>query len=45
MSGQGRGCGGRRKYQEKSAFINQPQKEGQEKEKKKPISELLYYIG
>ena len=45
MSGRGKGCGGRGKHQGKPSFINQPRKEGQEKEKKKPISEWLYYIG
>ena len=45
MSGRGKGCGGRGKYQGKPSFINQLRKEGQEKEKKKPISEWLYYIG
>ena len=45
MSGQDRGCGGREEYQGKPTFINQPRKEGQEKERKKTISEKLYYIG
>ena len=45
MSGQGKGCRGGGKYQRKPSFINQPRKEGQEKEKKKPVSEWLYYIG
>jgi acyl-CoA thioesterase len=44
MSGRGKSCGGRGKYQGKPSFINQPRKEGQKKEKKKPISEWLYYI-
>ena len=45
MSGRGKGRGGRGKHQGKPSFINQPRKEGQEKEKKKPLSEWLYYIG
>ena len=42
MSGRGKGCGGRGKHQGKPSFINQPKIEGQEKEKKKPLSEWLY---
>ena len=34
MSGHGRGYEGRERYQRKFTFTNQPQKEGQEKEKK-----------
>jgi hypothetical protein len=37
MLWQGRGCKGRGTYQGKSTFINHPQKEGQEKEKKKRV--------
>ena len=43
MSGRGKGCGGRWKYQGKPSFINQPRKKSQKKEK--PVSEWLYYIG
>ena len=45
MSGHGKGYEGRERYQRKFTFTNQPQKEGQEKEKKKLVSEWLYYIG
>ena len=44
MSGCGRGQSRRGKYQGKPSFINQPRKEGQEKEKKNPVLKWLYYI-